>query len=58
MNKLFLTQETVYKMYALLNECEDFLRDNNAHSELHTQVSDLLNEVDRERQSYSYLQPN
>ena len=58
MNKLFLTQETTYDMYALLNQCEDFLRDNHAHGELHTKVYDLLNEVERERDSYSYLQQN
>ena len=45
-------------MYALLTELEDFLRDKHPHGELHTKVYDLLNEVERERDSYSYQQPH
>lgn len=55
--KIYLTQETVYKLYAILSECEDFLSECEPHGKLHTKVSDLLNEVEREKNSFSYLQP-
>jgi len=56
MAKIFLTQETTFDLHTLLVEVENHLRDNEPHGELHTKVYDLLNEVERELKSYSYLQ--
>lgn len=55
-DKLYLTQETTYQMYSILNEVEEYLKDNHLNPELRDKLSDMLNEVDREQQSFSYLQ--
>lgn len=56
MDRLFLTQQTTYKLYAALIKVEDYLRDSHAHIELRAELYDLLNEVERERDSFSYQQ--
>lgn len=53
MEKLIISKELTYEMYALLNKLEDFFRDTHPHSQEHTEISDLLNEVDRQKESYS-----